>query len=189
MCHGWRSLSLVLLRHLRHTSRWYLTILCAECPLTHWQFQHPPLLHLAQSAQKIAAGHLPLAPTMPCHQFLAHEAAHFCRFSCMSLYAWDSHCCWSTSLTWLDAVGTLSDNGRFVWHYTILSCAWLAFCALQRWMATIAALYCSNPQAFAALMPLRRALIRIVSEADDVALGRSCYAAHFAFCSVLANTL
>ena len=59
----------------------------------------------------------------------------------------------------------------------------------QRWMVTIAALYCSNAQAFAALMSLRPALIRIVSRADDVALGRSCYAADLAFYSVLANTL
>ena len=56
-------------------------------------------------------------------------------------------------------------------------------------MVTIAAFYCSNAQAFAALMSLRRALIWIVSRADDVALGRSCYATHLAFYSVLANTL
>ena len=111
MCHGWRSLRLVLLRHLCQTSTWYLTILSAECPLTLWQFQHQPLLHLAQSAQKIAAEHLPLAPTMPCHQLLAYEAAHFCRISCcMSWYTWDSHCCWSTNLAWRDAVGTLLDS-------------------------------------------------------------------------------
>ena len=56
-------------------------------------------------------------------------------------------------------------------------------------MVTIAALYCSNAQALSELMSLRRALIRIVSRADDVALGRRCSAAHLALYSVLANTL
>ena len=110
MCHGWRSLRLVFLWHLCHTSRWYLKILSAECPLTHWQFQHQPLLHLAQSAQKIAAAHLPLAPTMPCHQLLAYEVVHQLHV----LIRLRQPFCWSASLTWLDAVGTFSHNGRFV---------------------------------------------------------------------------
>ena len=41
-------------------------------------------LRLAQSAEKIAAAHVPFAPTMPSHQLLAYEAARFCRISCMS---------------------------------------------------------------------------------------------------------
>ena len=49
-------------------------------------------------------------------------------------------------------------------------------------MVTIAAIYHSNAQAFAALMFLRRALIRKFSRADDVALGRSCYEAQVQGC-------
>ena len=76
---------------------------------------------------------------------------------------------------------------RLALHHPFLRL--IGLCELQRWMVTIAALYFSNAQAFAALVSLRRALIRIVSRADDVALGRSCYAAHLAFYSVVANTL
>ena len=44
-----------------------------------------PLPHKQMvSDNPIAAANLPLAPTMPCHQLLAYEAAHFCRISCMS---------------------------------------------------------------------------------------------------------
>ena len=88
-------------------------------------------------------------------------------------------------LTLLAHLATMVDSSSM--HHPFLRLVGL--CALQRWMVTIAALYCSNAQAFAALMSLRSALIRIVSRADDVALGRSCYAAHLAFYSILANPL